>query len=226
MTYSGFPYLRTLNLIALLSLILLSFNGCPLRKLPVQSETCKIQAYVDQSFVNYLSSRYKRGNSPRVAVIPFDVQENFSPPMNPNLRFGTKLAQGFQQQFLARNENIIVEVFLRDWPGKRLDFTAGNFQAIQYAKDAGFDFVVVGFVEDMVNDLKMRVHTKVIDVNDSLTIWYGTTDVKSNARSARGFMRAATRGSYPERDDLFEFEERFDKLTQCTAERIFKVDLN
>ncbi len=159
-----------------------------------------------------------------MAIIPFDAQENFSPPMNPTLRFGNRLAQGFQQQFLARNENIIAEVFLRDWPGKRLDFTAGNFQAINYARDAGYDFVVVGFAEDIVNDLKIRVHTKVIDVNDSITVWYGTTDVKSNARSARGFMRAATRGSYPARDDLFEFEERIDKLAKCTAERIFKVD--
>lgn len=199
-------------------------SGCPLRTLPMQQESCKIQAYVDQSFVNYVSSRFQKGNIPRVAIIPFDAQENFSPPMDPNMRFGTRLAQTFQQQFLAKKERIIVEVFMRDWPGKRLDFTAGNFQAINYSRDAGYDFVMVGFVENISNDLVIRVHTKLIDTSSGMTVWYGTTDVKSNARSTRGFMRAATRGSYPERDDLFEFEARIDQLSYCTTERIFQLE--
>jgi TolB-like protein len=223
MTYSSYSSSRTLYLIPVVVCLLSFVSGCALSQLPHKKESCKIQAYVDQTFVDYLDARFQKGNVPRLAIVPFDTQENFSPPMNPHLRFGNRLAQGFQQQFLARNEAIIVEVFLRDWPGKRLDFTAGNFQAINYARDAGYDFVVVGFVEDIVNDLKIRVHTKIIDVDNGMTVWYGTTDVKSNARSSRGFLRAATRGSYPERDDLFEFEQRIDKLTTCTAERIFST---
>lgn len=219
MTYSADSYLKSL----LVLLLTVSVSGCAFTRLPNQSESCKIRAYVDNSFVDYLSQRFESENIPRVAIVPFDVPENFTPPMNPMLRFGHKLAQSFQQEFLARSESIIIEMFLRDWPGKRLDFSAGNFQAIKQARDAGYDFVFVGFMEEMVNDLKMRVHTKLIDTDSGITIWYGTTDVSSNARSSRQLANILTVGAYAKRDDLFEMEPRIDELAVCTTARIFQV---
>ncbi|HMO16561.1 MAG TPA: hypothetical protein PKA63_02035 [Oligoflexia bacterium] len=213
LSYFWYPYLLP---------VLFLLSGCSLTILPNQYEGCKFRAYINNPFVDYVSSRFEKDNVPRVAIIPFDVPENFSPPFNPNLRFGHRLAQSLQEGFLARGESMIIEVFNRDWPGKRIDFSAGNFQAIRQARDAGYDFVVVGLMEEFTNDLKMRVHTKVIDTDNSITVWYGTTDVTSNARSSRKFLNIGSKGLYPMRDDLYEIEPRIDRFSECTAAEIFK----
>jgi hypothetical protein len=203
---------------------LLFLSGCSLTVLPNQYEGCNIRAYVENPFLDYVSSRFEKDNVPRIGIIPFDVPENFSPPMNPHLRFGHRLAQSLHATFLQQGEPLIVEVFNRDWPGKRLDFSAGNFQAIRQARDAGYDFVVVGFMEEPTNDLRFRVHTKLIDTDNSITVWYGSTDVMSNARSSRNLLNIFTRGVYAKRDDLFEMEPRVDRFAECTAARIYSVE--
>lgn len=205
----------------------ISLNGCSLAKLPYKMEDCKFQAYVDQQVPNYLSERFKKGNTPRIAVIPFDVPVNFSPVMNPRMRLGHDLAAGFQRYFLQTGEQIIVELFDRgEYPGKRMDFSTGNFIALQQARDAGYDFIFIGYMDDIKNDLVLRLHTKLVDTENSATVWYATTDVMSHSRPARGLLDAVTRGAYPDRDDLFEIPERIEMAEQCTVTRMFTLPSN
>jgi len=209
-----------------LFLVVLSFNliGCSLAKLPYNMEDCKIQAYVDQSVPNYLSERFKKGNIPRIAIIPFEVPVNFTPPMNPRLRLGHDLASGFQRYILQTGEQLIVELFDRgEYPGKRMDFSTGNYIALQQARDAGYDFIFIGYMDDIKNDLVLRVHTKLVDTENSSTVWYGTTDVMSRSRPARSLLDFLSRGIYPDREDLFEIPERIEALEQCTVTKIFSV---
>jgi hypothetical protein len=202
----------------------LGLNACSLAKLPYNTESCKIQAYVDQVVPNYLSERFVRGNIPRIAVIPFEVPANFSPAMNPLLRLGHDMATGFQRHMLQTGEQMIVELFDRgQWPGKRMDFSTGNLVALEQARDAGYDFIFVGYLDDIKDDVILRVHTKLVDTENSSTVWYGTTDVMSRARPTRGLLDWMTRGYYPVRHDLFEFRERFDELEQCTVQRMFTI---
>lgn len=202
----------------------MNLNGCSMTKLPYKMEDCKIQAYVDQTVPNYLSERFQKGNIPRIAIIPFEVPVNFSPAMNPRLRLGHDLANGFQRYILQTGEQVIVELFDRgDYPGKRMDFSTGNFIALKQARDAGYDFIFIGYMDDIKNDLVLKVHTKLIDTENSTTVWYGTTDVMSRSRPARGLLDFLSRGIYPDRDDLFEFPERLDALEQCTTTRVFTL---
>ena len=211
-------------IILLLVALSMNLNGCSLTKLPYKMEDCKIQAYVDQTVPNYISERFKKGNIPRIAVIPFEVPVNFSPAMNPRFRLGHDLANGFQRYILQTGEQVIVELFDRgDYPGKKMDFSTGNFIALQQARDAGYDFIFIGYMDDIKNDLILKVHTKLIDTENSTTIWYGTTDVMSRARPARGLLDFLSRGIYPDRDDLFEIPERIDMLEQCTTTRVFTI---
>ncbi len=178
-----------------------------------------------QDLVTHLSARFKRGETPRVAIIPFDVPVNFSAIMNPRLRLGHKLASDFQKAFLEQGENLIVEVVDRaEWPGKRLDFDTGNYIALEQARRAGFDYILVGYMDEIKNDYILTVHTKVIDTENDQTIWYGTTDVSSSSRPTRGLLNVFSKGFYPDRDDLFEFPERLKLLPFCTSERIFHLE--
>ena len=81
-------------------------------------------------------------------------------------------------------------------------------------------------MDDIKNDLVLRLHTKLIDTENSSTVWYATTDVMSHSRPARGFLDAVTRGAYPERDDLFEIPERLEMAEQCTVTRMFTLPSN
>ncbi len=202
----------------------INLNGCSMTKLPYNMEDCKIQAYVDQIVPNYISERFKKDNIPRIAVIPFEVPVNFSPAMNPRLRLGHDLASGFQRYILQTEEKVIVELFDRgEYPGKKMDFSTGNFIALNQARDAGYDFIFIGYMDEIKNDLTLRVHTKLIDTENSTTVWYGTTDVMSRSRPARGFLDFLSRGYYHDRQDLFEIPERIEMLEQCTATRVFTI---
>jgi len=211
-------------IILFLVVLSINLNGCSLAKLPYNMEECKFQAYVDQGVPNYLSERFKKGNIPRIAVIPFEVPVNFSPAMNPRLKLGHDIASGFQRYILQTGEQVIVELFDRgDYPGKKMDFSTGNFIALNQARDAGYDFIFLGYMDDIKNDLVLRVHTKLIDTENNTTVWYGTTDVMSRSRPARSFLDFLTRGYYPDRDDLFEIPERIEVLEQCTVTRVFTI---
>ena len=85
-----------------------------------------------------------------MAIIPFDVPEGFAQPGNESAHFGRQLASLMVQQFQASGEVKIVELFNQaHWPGKREEFFTGNHRALQLAADAGYDLVMVGYMEEL-----------------------------------------------------------------------------
>jgi len=178
---------------------------------------------LDERFVEYVSNRFQKGSIPRVAVVPFEVPVNFSPIMNPELRYGFKLAQMFQQSLLSQNEKIIVEVFDRsNWPGKKMDFATGNMIAMKQARDAGYDFLVVGVMDEMTNANNLSIQTKLIDTENSTTVWYGISQSVWPRRPTQDFLNFLSRGIYPKRDDVFEIQDRTKKLVDCTVDRLIR----
>jgi hypothetical protein len=202
----------------------LLLTGCSLTGIPGTSEGCKIRTYIDLGLVDYISNRYNSQQLPRIAVIPFDVPETFSPAGNQKINFGRDLANLFQHELLRRGELGIVELFDRDrWPGKRAEFFTGNYTAIQLARNAGYDFVVVGYMKDIINESDLTMLTRVVDTSNSITVWYAKTTISSNARVLRRTLSDITRGwIIQDKPDLFAFPERADLFASCTADRLIR----
>lgn len=222
MKTSAYPSLRSFGTYAFISVLILTAVGCSLTKVPYSDPRCKIQAHIDERFVDYISNRFQKGSTPRIAVMPFDVPVNFSPVFDPNLRFGLNLAQNFQQNMLAQNQKMIIEIFDRaEWPGKGHDFATGNFVALRQARDAGYDFLLVGTLDKTVDSNLTVIHTKLIDTDSSTTIWYGTSELESIEKPRRNFLNFLSRGIYPMREDILHYSENTKSLCSCTVNRMF-----
>ncbi len=161
-----------------------------------------------------------------MAVVPFDVPVTFAQPGNEVADYGRELARRFQAEMFRTGEFGIVELFDRDrWPGKRDDFFGGNYQAIKLARDAGYDLVVLGFLETPTNAEELSLNVKIIDTDNQMTIWYGKTDVYARARSQQTFLaNLAGLGLATERPDIFHFSERTDDLVYCSVSYILKSE--
>jgi hypothetical protein len=173
--------------------------------------------------LDYLSVRYSSKQSHRTAVFPFDVQETFAPAGNDSVHFGRELAKAFTLELRRSEELGIIELFNRDrWPGKREEFFAGNYRALELARNAGYDLVFLGYLEDLRNDKDLVVYTKLIDTSNHVTIWAGRTQATSHRRSWRRDL-SRTR-VYQDRPDLFDFRERTEMLAHCTVNKILSSD--
>ncbi len=79
-------------------------------------------------------------------------------------------------ELLSSSQIPIVEVLNRqDWPGKKEEFFTGNFGALQMSRDAGYDLVMVGFVEQQKSLDNLSAYSKILDVESGVTVWYGKT---------------------------------------------------
>ncbi len=190
------------------------------------TKECKIRTYTEQNLLDYLTSYDYLENQLRFGVIPFNVPETFAPPGNDNVHYGREIAKKFTLELQAKGELPIIELFNRDrWPGKREEFFTGNYKALEYGRLAGYDFVVVGYMEDIVNDNELGVYCKIIDTTNGITIWSSYTVLTSNKRFYREAAAKVTYGNIPNRPDLFHFPERLDELAKCTVDKMFSEEM-
>ena len=74
----------------------------------------------------------------------------------------------------------IVEVLNRpDWPGKKDEFFSGSFGAISLARQAGYDLLMVGYIEPLTSAHAIKSYTRVIETESGITIWSGETEAKT-----------------------------------------------
>lgn len=202
--------------------ILLGVCGCSAQRLPREEGECKIQAYVNAVLPSYLSNRYHSEKPARSAVVPFDVPESFAPGGVQSMHYGRELANILQRELLRSAEMGIVEVFNRDrWPGKRSEFFTGNHGAISLARNAGYDFVVVGYLDEVVDDKALTFFTKVIDTSNNITVWYARTLVTFWGRKNRQDLSELSKGIIKSQPELFYFPERAELFANCTVEKMF-----
>ena len=158
-----------------------------------------------------------------MAVIPFDVPETFARSGPDSRNLGEQLARRFTESFTAVGVVPIVELFNRDnWPGKRAEFYTGNYGALEQSRAAGYDLVMVGYLEPQTNVETLSLATKIIDTQNQTTIWFGRTNATSNAKELNKFYSKTWLGK--QRDDLFAFPERFDEMVSCTTNYIADED--
>ena len=185
----------------------------------METEECKMRTYINMGLHDYVSTRFQKGAPVRAAVIPFDVPETFAPTGSDSVNFGRQLALKFISEMHRTAELPILELFNRDsWPGKHDEFFSGNYTAIQLARDAGYDLVVIGYFERPTNDRDLNIYTKLIDVTNGMTIWYAKTYVSSNSRDVRRGL--ADYGLATDHREFFAFPERIDLFAACTVDHL------
>jgi hypothetical protein len=171
---------------------------------------------------SYLSKRYDKHAPVRVAVIPFSTPANLASRNQEMPGIGNTIAWRLKDQLLASGEFPIVEVFDRqDWPRKKEEFYFGNFGALQMARSAGYDVVLVGNVEEIHSLDSLTAQVKLIDVESGITIFSGRSQVNTN----RGEVNEITSGWWfgpRKRPDKFHYPALGEKLAQCLRESILE----
>lgn len=181
-------------------------------------ETCNYRAYTQNELSEFLSKRFHSNAPVRMAIIPFSTPANLTVPRN-TAGLNNDLAWKVHAEFLTRNKIPIVEVFNReDWPGKREEFFTGNFGAISTSREAGYDLVMVGYLENTSSLDTMAAYTKLIEVESGITVWYG----KTVASTSRPLLQTIESRMWLDntRPDLLYTEPLIEELAHCIVEGI------
>jgi hypothetical protein len=164
-------------------------------------------------FADYISSRYHSKSPVRVGVIPYSVPANIATDGAQLPGLDNQLAWGIQQTLLLSQEVPIVEVFNRmGWPNKKNEFFSGNHDAIQYGRQANYDFIVVGYVPSTTDLEHLSAFTKVIEVESGITLHYGKSTLSGNDP---GFMRDGFWPFDTRRPDKIQLRSMTDGLPRC-----------
>jgi hypothetical protein len=102
-----------------------------------------------------------------------------------------------------------------DWPRKKEEFFTGNFGALAFARDAGYDMIVVGYLDEIKRLDTWRVHTKVIEVASGTTLWYGTSEAFTTRADL--LETSSTVGLTDRRPDMLYSIELLDSVSACIA---------
>jgi hypothetical protein len=195
--------------------VMLSAAGCAYLGNHV-GEWCNTRAYVRTDLSSYIDQRFTPKSPVRVGVIPFDVPANLSARSAQMPGLGNQLAWAVQRNLLATEVFPIIEIFNReDWPRKKEQFFTGNFGALQIARDAGYDIVLVGYLEPITRIDTWIVHTKVIEVDSGTTIWYGSSKVYTNR--ADMLEVSSFVGLTDRRPDQLWNDKLLETVAQCIA---------
>ena len=182
-----------------------------------------MRAYLNNDLEEYITTRFDSKAPVRMAIVPFSTPANLSWTSGENQGLGRELAWRIHSEFLTNSTLPIVEVFNReDWPGKKEEFFGGNFGAIAQAREAGYDFIMVGLVEPMKGMGTLTMHSKIIDADAGITVWYGTTNVKSEKSK---IDKSPLYRFGPEiRPDLLYFDEMVSMAASCTVDKITQIE--
>jgi hypothetical protein len=183
------PLRRTYSVSILTKFMLLCFLasiafGCSNLRPPAAATAasyemeCKNRAYLRLVLEDYLNTRFHSGSAVRLAILPTSVPANLSAFRNDHKSVGDDLAWRLRNALVAREAAPIVEVLNRyDWPGKKDEFFVGNHQAIATAREAGYDLVLVSYLEPMHSFDEMVLFSKLMETESGITVWNGKSSV-------------------------------------------------
>ena len=197
-------------------LFVLLCSGCAMIK-ERYGEHCKFRAYTKTILEDFITTRYVPGSPVRMAVIPFSVQANLAGTSTERPGMGNQLAWMIQAEMLRSGIVPIVEVFNRqDWPRKKEEFFTGNFEAINMARDAGYDLLMVGFVNPVSDIEYLSAEVKIIEVESGTTIWYGSVGAmtwQQDMHKTASYVSLEDR-----RPDMTYTTELMTRLSRCIVE--------
>jgi hypothetical protein len=200
--------------------ILLTQAGCSFVHDQV-GEECKSRAYIQMNLADFISERFRSNAPVRLAIIPFTVPANLATRSIDQPGLDTTFTARLHEELLRRGIVPIVEVLNRhDWPGKKEEFSVANFGSLSFAKEAGYDFVLVGQIEPLRAGDRMAANAKLIEVESGITLYYGRTE----AFTWRGDGKTVTDtlGITKRRPDINYSFELNGELARCVADEIAK----
>lgn len=212
---------RHTTLVSVISLTLLTLtSGCAFLGRHL-AETCKTRAYVKTDLEGYISQRFTPNSPVRLGIIPFSAAANVAGRGDELPGLGHQIAATMQRELLKTEVFPIAEMLNRqDWPGKKEDFFSGNFAALAYSRDAGYDLMLVGYLDPMERADTYRLHTKLVEVESGTTLWYGTTTAVTNRHDM--WEVSSFVGLTDRRPDLLYTGELVDSVARCAAAEIVK----
>jgi hypothetical protein len=179
-------------------------------------EWCNTRAYVRTDLAGYINQRFMPKQPVRVGVIPFEVPANLSSRGSQMPGLGNQLTWAVHRHLLGTEIFPIIEVLNReDWPRKREQFFTGNFGALRFAADAGYDMIVVGYLDPIHRLDTWTVHTKIIEVESGTTLWYGTSTVYTMRHDM--LEVSSTLGMTDRRPDILHTDALLEDIAQCIA---------
>ena len=219
-------FLRNFSLLPLIGVLLVS-SGCSLRKFPSQRSGCKMRTHINVGLQDYLSSRFHSPKVPRVGILPFLVQETFASSARPDLHQGRMFAQMVKLELVSQADDLgVIEFFDVDiGPDKKEDFERGNYIAIETARRAGYDLVVIGKMAEIRNEHDIEVTIRIIDTANNVTLWHSKNILYSQEREWRRSLANFAVFGVDDRPDLFDLPARTAELAKCSVRRILREDL-
>lgn len=216
---------KTLRVFTTKCWMLLALSGCSIiPTLVPKTEGCNIRTYVNRRLTDQVNSQKYLYKPARLAIIPFDVPASFALLGDESSHYGRQIALKFQEELLRSGELKLVELFNRAaWPGKKEDYFSGNYQAIEYARNSGYDFVLVGYMDDIRDSEEVVIFSKAIDVLSHVTVWSAKTVVYTRDRTI-GKILGENRIT-PQRPDLFPFARSATTAAECTVNAIINNDV-
>ena len=177
-------------------------------------EVCNTRAWVRTDLESYIYQHFKNGEQARVGVIPFISQANLADRYDGQPGLGTQMAWAVQRELLATETFPIVQMLAReDWPGRKVEFFAGNFGSLAFARDAGLNFILVGYIDWPDRLDKWTIHTKLIDVASGTTVWYGSSTVTTSRPDM--LEVSSTLGLTDRRPDNYHMQPIRDAAAAC-----------
>lgn len=206
--------------VILLTLLLVLSSGCSyfdsyFEREPRLPDECKSRAYLRVPLEDFLTRRYLSKSPVRLAIVPYSTPANLSAFNTEQPGLGNRIAWQLQAE-LARSGIIpIVEVLDRqDWPRKKEEFFTGNFGALSRARAAGYDLVLIGYMERMQGLDAISVYSKLIETTSNVTLYYGqvSASVVEGSFQRQGYSWFGTR-----RPDLLRTNSLVGQMAQCTT---------
>jgi len=222
---------QKLGVISLTLLLLLALSGCVYGRYAesLYKETCNTRAYIQLVVEDYLTKRFPLKSPVRMAIIPFSVPANLASAGSESPGLGNELAWKVHAYLLETGQIPVVEVFNRvDWPGKKDEFFTGNYGALALAREAGYDLVLVGYLDHITTPTRMAVHTKLIEVESGITMYYGRSSVESLdprfQRRAPWWLPGSFWWHSNEDPGNMLFNSTADQLAQCVVKGLLSHD--
>lgn len=215
--------MRTLSVkILTLCLLAITLSGCSAIH-HFREEPCKSHAYIRVGLEDYISKRFDSQSQVRIGIIPFSVPANLSNFGGRSSGVGQDIASRLHTHLLRGSSNSIIEVFPRDdWPGKQEEFFRGNFGALSRAHEAGYDLVLIGILDNMRTVEEMSAHSKIIDVDNGVTVWYGSSTATIPSDSLNNPLYLL--GLDSARPDKIQTNSLVDLLSECMSADILNPD--
>lgn len=185
----------------------------PLKEEPTIVHSCNIRANIDSEFQDIVYAREDAGITTRVGVLPFFVPESFS-------NYGEDVSVAFKREMLRSQAFNIVEYFKHgNWQEHSEDFTTGNLLAINMARNAGYNTIVVGQIDGKSSGRRHRLDTKLIDVPSAITLWSGSLEITSSKPTTDSLSEFFNLKR--EVPNIFDFDGLAEEMARCAVHEGF-----